>query len=276
MGKGRPRKIGTEACSTHRDKLGFTYPNYVCKKSAVYCYPKFRHNDRTIGDHYVYDASAAQYTREYDRKKTQVTDFQFHPESTIPMKQASMIPALPIVIIYLRDVEYPEIKEACPQCSGKCTYTHDLRCGACNGETVLWCPQCLCHIDFSERIDLVKIPIDQILKRELKKLKKKSIKLRELEWLLKHKTLQTLEGDSQRAKRQRQVNEFVQKLKNLLEEGQPPYYKVIITYGKDALTDAHRILRSPSFRGKIEEELDKYGVLAKIEQWRNKKEYSAR
>lgn len=275
MARGRPRKTGSEACSTHREKLGFTYPSYVHKKSAVYCYSKFRHNDRTIRDHYVYDESAPQYGREY-RRPAEVTVFQFHPESNIPMKQANIITALPIAIYYLRDEEYPEIKEACPQCSGKCTYIHDLRCGFCNGESILWCPQCLCHIDFSERVKPVKIPVDQILKRELKKLKKKSIKLRELEWLLEDEVLQIPEGDSRQAERQKQANEFVQELKNLLEKGQPPYYKVIITYGKDALTDAYRILKSPSFRGTIKEELDRYGVLAKIQQRRNKREYSAR
>lgn len=277
MQVGRPRKRGNEACSIHKKKLGFTYPVYVYKKSGdTYCYPRIKHNDRAIADHYIYDDTPVQYAREYNRQRKESTVFQFRPQAKFPLTQARKTDAISILIYYLRDEEYPNFTGICPQCSGICTDIHDLRCKVCNLDTIRWCPICQHHIEFSDMVKSTKVRVDKALQLKLKSLRKKSLKLKELEWLLEDKTIQTPKDNSTHAQRQKQIKEFVENLKELLIRQQSPNQKVIITYGKEAIEDARKVLRSSSFRGKIEEELDRYGVIAKIQGRRNKKTYSAR
>lgn len=35
----------------------------------------------------------------------------------------------------------------CPQCSGKTTFYHDMKCKKCNQTTITWCPQCERHVE---------------------------------------------------------------------------------------------------------------------------------
>jgi hypothetical protein len=100
MVRGRHRQKGDELCSIHDDKSGFTYPNYVHKKSGdVYVYPRIRHDDRTIDDHRVIDPTPALFAMEYAREKGEIAVFQYHRESKVPPKQMNLFKDLSIVIL---------------------------------------------------------------------------------------------------------------------------------------------------------------------------------
>jgi hypothetical protein len=85
-----------------------------------------------------------------------------------------------------------------------------------------------------------------------KKLRKVSLKLGELDQLLKDKTI----------KGQPEAYQFIQKLQSTLKNNDT--YNITVTVGEDAFKKADRIRASGSFRGKITYLYDKYAVLTEI------------
>jgi hypothetical protein len=212
MTAGRPRKNGDELCSIHNGKTGFTYLDTVRKKSGdVYCYPKIRHDDRSIGDHRVNDTTQILFAREYVRDN-EVAIFQYHENSEVPIKQMNMFKDLSIVILGV--------------------YTADKR-----------------------------------IQSELKKIRKVCLKVKEIEWLL----------EDEFVKSQEYVKEFVEKLKRLLFDNNPPYYNMLILFGDEARKSAYKIFEMcPPKAAELEVWNDSYGLMDRIQRRRDKKEYSVR
>jgi len=103
MRVGRPKKIGNEFCSSHKT-LGFTYP---VEPKPNHVYLRFRHNVRTIKDHYI--DGPLRYATEYNRNN-QVT--LFSSKSYDSMKYYPPIrdyhnDAIPIVIYNIDMMKIP-------------------------------------------------------------------------------------------------------------------------------------------------------------------------
>lgn len=81
---GRHKKTGKELCPSH-GTLGFSYTVVVKNSTGEYFYPRFRHNDRTLEDHYIDNVvkEPLKHATEYNRTSNQVTSIAFKPHSNI-------------------------------------------------------------------------------------------------------------------------------------------------------------------------------------------------
>jgi hypothetical protein len=289
--RGRPSNPRTEICPKHKT-LGYTRfkttwnGDYPGSKRRRYRY--FVHKDPKIGDHPIpvdkYErykrvkSNTIQVLREYNRLKgKEVTTFLYNQEKRL-LIQAKPNYALPIIVCELREEEIPDFSGICRRCNGRCNRLHDLRCSICNNTTVVFCPKCQCHYDFSRQVHPVTVPRGKVSERKLRELRKNSLKLEEIEWLLKDTTIQAQGKDNKEnnseIRQQKKICEYLnglhqQLLKNF--ETQPPSYKIIIAFGKDAVALIKELSRFKSFQ-KIEERKDSYGVIAKIEERRKHRE----
>jgi hypothetical protein len=92
---GRPKKIGNQVCPIHKT-LGFSYQ---VEPKPNYFYLRFRHNDRTIKDHYIDEP--LRYATEYNRNSSQVTSISFKSYDSMgyyPPPRDYYNDAIPIVI----------------------------------------------------------------------------------------------------------------------------------------------------------------------------------
>lgn len=94
-----------------------------------------------------------------------------------------------------------------------------------------------------------------------KRLKKSSLKLEEIEWLLKDKTL----VDKYPYPMPRQFLTNIQNSKLYCK----PNTNVIVTFGENAVKEADKISSSSSFIGNVTTLIDKFGVMKKIIERRN-------
>ncbi|MGH9973176.1 MAG: hypothetical protein ACRD93_04690 [Nitrososphaeraceae archaeon] len=115
----------------------------------------------------------------------------------------------------------------CRQCFCRCIRIHDLRCSVCDNTTIVWCPSCEKHWNFEGIVKAKMIFREKNLEKELKKLKRNSLKMGELKWLISNNKIQ---GDAL---------DFIQKLYRLLKDNYDTK-KIIITYGHEAIEEAKR------------------------------------
>ena len=198
MVRGRPRGPNQSLCPNPECRRpGYPFPKYVPRNDSTdrYYYPWFRHEDGTkdcnlskiLGKY----KARQKIVVEYNRSANEATDFRYYPKhrheilKQFPTKEAHIIKACPVVIYFLSRNVAPNLSELCQDCNNKLYYIHDLRCKFCNNTTIMWCPKCQRHWDFSQVVDTYKINIDrQILRNELEKSNIPVIELEDINWFL--------------------------------------------------------------------------------------------
>jgi hypothetical protein len=269
---GRPRKVRRKEFCRYPQcgERGYTFHVRICKKSNVYLYPRFRHDNRSIPDHNIHtminkkSMKHVVQIREYHRTRKKVTLMSYLPEHKLVIRLHNNN-ALSIVIY-----DFPKINEnvqianfsgICKQCFGSCIHIHDLRCSECNNTTVVYCPTCKTHWNFAGTIHAEEISTDKDLELELRRLKRSCLKLNEVNWIL----------NSMLVKMKRNIRNDARNFYNVLKTKlRDTSRNIIIAFGHAPVRSKDRI--SNKFNGNITEFYDEYGMLEELLERREHKQ----
>ena len=160
-----------------------------------------------------------------------------------------------------QNLQIADFSGICKQCFGSCTHIHDLRCSECNNTTVVYCPSCKTHWDFAGAIHVEELSMDKHLELELGWLKRSSLKLNEVNWIL----------DSVVVKVKRSlrngVRNFYNEVKTKLRDTSR---NIVIAFGHGPIRSKDRI--SNKFKGNITIFYDEYGMLEELLERREHKQ----
>ena len=267
MARGRPKEPSQRLCPNPEcRKPGSPFPKYVPRNEStdLYFYPWFRHEDGTkdcnlskiLGKNKARQKTVV----EYDRPGTEATDFRYYPKhrqeilKQFPLKEVHLSKAWPVVVYRLsRDVA-PNLSELCRYCNNKLYYIHDLRCTICNNTTIMWCPKCQRHWDFSKLFPSSKTYTDrQRLMKELEKSNIQVAELQDIKWFLDVSKCDNKTSN----KISKGACNFLKRLSNMHSK-----MNMIITFGDEASKNLDRI--SNLYNCDCLCFTDKHGVLDKL------------
>ena len=203
MVKGRPRKPSEGLCPNPKcRKPGYPFGKYVPRNDStdLYFYPWFRHEDGTkdcnlskiLGKY----KARQKIVVEFNRSKNETTDYHYYPRhrhkflKEFPLKEAHISKTLPLVVYELeklgQNLTIPNFMGMCFQCYGHCTHIHDIGCQFCNNTTIVWCPKCQLHCDFSRKVPSINGTTFEkdTIRNELKKSNVKVAELTDINWFL--------------------------------------------------------------------------------------------
>jgi hypothetical protein len=265
--RGRPKAPSLYLCPNPEcRKPGSPFPKYVPRNDStdLYFYPFFRHEDGTkacnLSEILGKYKARKEILVECDRSGNEATDFRYYPKhrhkilKKFPIKEAHINKAMPVVIYNLSHDVAPNLSELCQDCNNRLYYIHDLRCKTCNNTTIMWCPKCQRHRDFSKQISSSKTNTDrQELLKELEKSNIYVADLQDINWFLDISKC----GNKTSNKISKGACNFLKRLSKMHSK-----INMIITYGDNAFENSDKI--STLYNCESMHFIDKYAILHKL------------